>query len=133
MLTSILAENPGVFRKVGRFFGGASEKEKKVEKAERNEWMEAKEKKTKELLEQRQKSIEANQEHALKALEKARLTATERQQALDKTSLKFKKVSDDLLESSKSLENANAILGQLGHEKVDLVSTTQQLDSTVLC
>ena len=94
---------------------------------EHNEWAAAKEKKTKELLEQRQKSIEANQKHALTALDKARQTATERQQKLEQTSLEFRKISEELQASSKSLDNANDILGQLGTEKVDLVSATQKL------
>jgi hypothetical protein len=84
-------------------------------------------KQTKELLEQSQKNIEVNQEHALKALEKAREIAKQRQQALDETSQKYRNVSESLLASSKSLENANHILGQLGYEKLDLVSTAQQL------
>ena len=62
---------------------------------------------------------------ALKVLEQARDFAKMRQKALDETSEKFREISENLLASSTSLENANRLLGQLGHEKLDLVSTVQ--------
>jgi len=99
-----------------------SEKDKQAIKAERDEWNAARKKDTNELLEKRQKPIMTNQEHALKALEAARQSAAERQQSLDETSQKYHTISERLRSSSQSLENANHILGQLGYEKVDLVS-----------
>jgi hypothetical protein len=110
-----------LFRKVGRYFFGDSEKEQETDEAEAKKLKTARDQQRKDLLEERQKTIEANQAHALKSLELARLTAAERQQTLHLTATEHKKISDELFASSKSLENANSLLDQLGHEKVDLV------------
>jgi hypothetical protein len=122
ILILLIAEDPGLIKKFGRLLNGKSEKDRRAIKAARDEWNAERKKETNELLEKRQKTITTNQEHALKALEAARQSAAERQQSLDETSQKYHTISERLRTSSQSLENANHILGQLGYEKVDLVS-----------
>jgi hypothetical protein len=121
----LLDEDPGVFRRAKRWAFGKSEETKNKEKIQAKCQRDARDRDVNGFREQVQRGNEMQHAQALKVLEQARDFAKMRQKALDETSEKFREISENLLASSTSLENANRLLGQLGHEKLDLVSTVQ--------
>ncbi len=100
---------------------GSSKEERREQNLEARERGEAMQRQILAQRELQQKNIKANQEHAMEVLKTARKLAAERQKTFDTSAEKYRDTSNKLLESSKSLDNANNLLNQLGAEKIDLV------------